>query len=170
MSAGELVTRKMLCQLSSDDQLLIDAALKVRLMAQAPYSNYLVGAAVLNDRGAIYSGCNVERCSYSQTTHAEQNAIDSMIAQCGSVAIKAIVAVAADRDVVINKEVLLAQKKAPEGVPHFYCGHCRQIIWENCNGDTGVRCLLVDQTGVFITTIGSLLPYAFGPQDLGIHY
>src|SRR3989344_8619188 len=56
----------------------------VRKNAQAEFSHYLVGATVQSAKtGNIYRGCNVERVSYTQTSHAEPVAIDSMIAAEG---------------------------------------------------------------------------------------
>jgi cytidine deaminase len=34
--------------------------------AYAPYSNFQVGAAVLDDQGRIHAGCNVENAAYPQ--------------------------------------------------------------------------------------------------------
>ena len=39
---------------------LIEEALKAREFAYAPYSRFLVGAALLGKSGTIYRGCNVE--------------------------------------------------------------------------------------------------------------
>ena len=63
-----------------DEQDLIDAALAVRHNAYARYSNYRVGAALVDDRGKPFSGCNVENAAYPEGTCAEANAIAAMIA------------------------------------------------------------------------------------------
>ena len=154
------------------EQELINAALAARSRAQAPYSNFYVGSSVLTDKNEIYAGCNVERCSYTQTTHAEQNAIDNMVAHAGSAKITMIVAAAAPK----GKDIAL-QNPAPESSkpnlqsPAYFCGHCRQIIWENCYNDQSVKCVLVAPNGIiYCTTIGDLLPFPFGPIELGIAY
>lgn len=58
---------------------LVDSAREASLRAYCPYSRYPVGAAILSFDGQIYSGCNVENCSYTQTIHAEQAALTKAV-------------------------------------------------------------------------------------------
>src|SRR5260370_11632306 len=44
------------------------------------------------------------------------------------------------------------------------CGLCRQFLWEMCYG-TGLQVLT---RGHSPAALASLLPYAFGPKDLGL--
>ena len=91
---------------------IVDAAIAVRGNAYAPYSNFLVGAAVLlADGKTIISGCNVENASYGLSICAERNAICQTVAQFGKKTAIAAIAVAA----------------APLATP---CGACRQFIAE----------------------------------------
>ena len=53
-------------------KLLAEIAKYASGKAYCPYSQYPVGAAVLCFDGSVYTGCNVENCSYTQTIHAEQ--------------------------------------------------------------------------------------------------
>jgi len=48
--------------------------------AYSPYSAARVGACVIDDRGNIYSGCNVENSSYGLTQCAERNALAAAVA------------------------------------------------------------------------------------------
>ena len=54
---------------------LLDRARAVAARAYAPYSNYLVGAAVRARDGRIYEGVNVENAAYPLGICAERTAI-----------------------------------------------------------------------------------------------
>lgn len=55
----------------SKERELFNAAIKVQKNAYAPYSNFLVGAALRSSSGKIYTGCNVENIAYPEGTCAE---------------------------------------------------------------------------------------------------
>ena len=92
---------------------LLEAALAARENAHAPFSHFKVGAAVEDDAGRIFSGCNVENATYGLTICAERVAVFKAISE-GARKFKRI-AVAADTDVLTPP-----------------CGACRQILWEFC--------------------------------------
>jgi len=153
-------------QLPADEKNLFKEALKARNNAQAPYSNYHVGVALLSDKGTIHVGCNVERCTYTQTTHAEQNAIDSMIATIGPSKIEKIAVIGALKEVKIS-----LTEHSTMAISNVTCGHCLQIIWENCCNDASVKILNLEGNGIVaIATIDDLLPFRFGPENLNIFY
>ena len=126
---------------------LFDAARTARERAYAPYSNFLVGAALATPSGAIYAGANVENAAYPQGTCAETSAISAMI-QGGETAIDAILVVGAGEALVTP------------------CGGCRQRIREFARPDTKI---LVYGTEGYRRefTLDELLPYSFGPAHLG---
>lgn len=124
---------------------LIEKASAVRRMAHAPYSDFSVGAALLDDRGVVYSGCNVENASYGLSVCAERHAIAAAVGD-GS---RRFQALAVMTDV------------SPPGSP---CGACRQVLSEF--GDFPI--MLVNPDGERVeTSVGELLPMAFRPEDLG---
>lgn len=59
---------------------LIRLSCEARTKAHAPYSKFLVGAALLTDSGEIVSGCNVENASYGLTICAERVAFCTAVA------------------------------------------------------------------------------------------
>jgi len=127
-------------------QRLVDAARDARERAYAPYSNFSVGAAVLDEQGRIHAGCNVENAAYPQGLCAEANAIAHLV-MAGGRRIEAV-AVAG----VANE-------------PVTPCGGCRQKIREFAADGTPV--LVADASGLRVRfTLGELLPASFGPQHL----
>jgi cytidine deaminase len=70
-------------------QRLLSASLAARAHAHAPYSHYAVGAAVLDEHGAIHAGCNVENAAYPQGWCAEATALGAML-MAGSKRAKAV--------------------------------------------------------------------------------
>ena len=90
---------------------LLKAALTAQKQARAPYSRFNVGAAVLDDRGKVLGGCNVESAAYPATLCAERGAIGAAVAG-GAKGIEACVTVTADAD------------------PGSCCGVCRQLLSE----------------------------------------
>ena len=125
----------------SKERELFNAALKVQKNAYAPYSNFLVGAALRSSSGKIYTGCNVENIAYPEGTCAEAGAIASMIA-------------GGDREI---KELTVVADSPKPVAP---CGGCRQKISEFANGSTVIS--LATTSGVISSTsLKELLPGAF---------
>ncbi len=125
---------------------LIDAARQARARAYAPYSTFLVGAAVLDDQGQIHAGCNVENAAYPQGWCAEASALAAMVMAGG----RRVLAVAVCAE-------------APE--PVTPCGGCRQKLREFAAGDCPVW--VADLNGLRGSyTMAELLPHGFGPEHL----
>jgi cytidine deaminase len=104
---------------------LAEAALAVRQNAHAPYSHFLVGAAIEDAAGRIHTGCNVENATYGLSICAERVAVFKAISEGARKFRRAVVA--ADTDTLTPP-----------------CGACRQILWEFC-GD--VELTLVNPRG-----------------------
>ncbi|HLZ65237.1 MAG TPA: cytidine deaminase [Aliidongia sp.] len=121
---------------------LLQAALKARARAHAPYSGFKVGAALRAADGSIHAGCNVENAAFPQGQCAEATAIGVMVA-AGAGPIAEILVVA----------------DGPETVTP--CGGCRQRLVEFADPSTPVH--LAGPDGVRATvSLGDLLPRAFG--------
>ncbi|MGI6550019.1 MAG: cytidine deaminase [Syntrophomonadales bacterium] len=60
---------------------LLRLAQEVRGHAYAPYSGFKVGAALVDTKGRIFTGCNVENASYGLTICAERAAITKAISE-----------------------------------------------------------------------------------------
>jgi cytidine deaminase len=125
-------------------QKLIESSLGARHWAYAPYSRYMVGAALLTSSGKIYDGVNVENAVYSTTICAERVAIFKAVSE-GE-----------------RKFTAIAVATSNGGTP---CGACRQVLSEF---GLDIQVLIVNGEGIVEqeTTVAELLPGAFGPQDL----
>jgi len=126
-------------------QPLIEAAKRARLQSVAPFSKFLVGAAVRTENGKVYTGCNVESASYGLTVCAERVAIWKALSE-GERQFTEL-AVVADTDSLTPP-----------------CGTCRQIIWEFCKH---ARIVLANLQGKSeAVSIVDLLPRAFDARFL----
>ena len=137
-------------------KLLIEEAAKARNMAYAPYSKYLVGAALVVPSGRIYTGCNVENASYGLTNCAERTAIFKAVSE-GQRHIDAIAIVGGP---LIPEETEGAFK--PSGEYAFPCGACRQVLSEFLPESGDIYIIVangVDDYKVF--TLSELIPYTF---------
>ena len=119
---------------------LVQAALHVRLNAHAPFSHFLVGAALEDSEGRVHTGCNVENATYGLTICAERNAVFKAVSEGARKFTR--IAIVAD-----------AAQLAPP------CGACRQILWEFA-GD--IEMTLANLSGKTETLrLSSIFPRAF---------
>ncbi|MCX7175749.1 MAG: cytidine deaminase [Proteobacteria bacterium] len=130
----------------SEKQTLVEAARLARKNAYAPYSRYLVGAAVLDEHGRIHVGCNVENAAYPEGLCAEAGALSAMVLSGGRRA-RAVVVVGAGGTWVTP------------------CGGCRQKLREFCDADTPILTANEQDLGPTYT-LEQLLPASFGPEHL----
>ena len=139
--------------LADPEQRLALEAVAARKSAYAPYSHFKVGAALIDEKGAVHSSCNVEGADYTLTTHAEMGAINAMV-RSGVLRLK--------------KMAVAVQAKTGWAMP---CGLCRQKIREFSSGpDVAVLGINLDEKEeireVWISSLDELLPYSFGPEHL----
>jgi cytidine deaminase len=124
-----------------DWQLLHDEAKKIMTKAYAPYSKFPVGVAALVSDGRIVTGCNVENASYGLGLCAECGLISQLVSSGGG---RLIAAVCVDS----------------EGNFLSPCGRCRQLLFEHGGNE------LLFMTAEGPTPMSTLLPWAFGPDNL----
>ena len=60
---------------------LVEKAERVAAKAYAPYSNYLVGAAVRTRDGRVFEGVNVENAAYPLGVCAEKSALTTAVTE-----------------------------------------------------------------------------------------
>jgi cytidine deaminase len=124
---------------------LLTAALAARQHAHAPYSHFLVGAALEDASGRVHTGCNIENATYGLTLCAERVAVFKAMSE--GVREFRRIAVAADTETLTPP-----------------CGACRQILWEFC-GD--IEVMLVNPRGKSETLrMKDLFPRAFDASFL----
>ena len=109
----------------------------------APYSHVTVGACAVTSDGRHVEGSNVENASYGLTLCAECSLVSDLVREGGG-------------------RLVAVSIVAGDGQPIVPCGRCRQLLFEHGGNE-----LLVDTgDGAAPVTLQSLLPHAFGPEDL----
>ncbi|BBH21274.1 cytidine deaminase [Paenibacillus baekrokdamisoli] len=135
-------------ELTDSWKLLMDAAINARKNAYVPYSNFQVGAALLDGNDNVHLGCNVENAAYGPTNCAERTALFRAIADGNKRGTFQAIAVVGDTDGPITP-----------------CGVCRQVLVELCLPDMPV--IMGNLNGdIQVTTVAELLPGAFTPESL----
>ena len=129
----------------SETENLIRIATEARSCSLAPFSNFLVGAALRTGEGKVFTGCNIESASYGLTVCAERVAIWKALSEC-------------ERDFTDLVIVVDTEQLTPP------CGTCRQIIWEFAKHATIMLGNLRGETQ--IVSIKELLPRAFDARFL----
>jgi cytidine deaminase len=126
---------------------MLDLARRALAHAHAPYSRFRVGACLRGAGGRLYAGCNVENAA-------------SPVGQCAEATAVGTLVTAGEREIV---EVVVLTEGDGLCPP---CGRCRQQLAEFARPDTPIH--LCGPEGVRLsTTLGALLPLAFGADTLG---
>ena len=134
---------------AKSDSTLITAAIDAMSRAYAPYSDFAVGAALLDEQGRIHCGVNVENAAYPNGICAETSAIAMMVNAGGSRIERIAVAGGTDAGDILCTP----------------CGGCRQRIREFAAPDTVI--IIANPGGEQQRfTLADLLPYSFGPENL----
>ncbi len=141
--------------LSAEDAELLDAAKEASKYTYNPYSGFAVGAALRLSDGSVVTGANIENASYGAVICAERAAVAHAYSQ-------------GRRDIVAIAVIAPSDKSEELTGP---CGICRQVLLE-VSQVAGVPIKVIlsngDSSKTEVTDIASLLPRAFGPDNLGI--
>ena len=130
------------------DRELVETAADTMKNAYAPYSGFKVGAALLAENGAVYSGCNTENASYPAGICAERAALAAAVTAGERKFMKLAV--------VGGKSGIITDFCTP-------CGICRQALSE-FGGDTEI--LLFNGSMIKKLRLSDLLPDSFGRDSL----
>lgn len=131
---------------------MIRSAIEARKKAYAPYSGYMVGAAVLTNELRIYTGCNIENASYTPSICAERTAISKAVSE-GWRRLKAIAIVGSPIGDTISQYA-------------FPCGVCRQVMREFTDPEEFVVITARSEQDYKLYKLYELLPESFGPDNL----
>ena len=137
-------------ELSAQDRILAEAAVKATRNAYTPYSHFNVGAAIRLSNGEIVTGANQENMAYPSGLCAERTAMFHASAQYPDAAMEALALAA-----VKNGELC--------PVPATPCGACRQVMAE-----FGIPKIVMSnlQGDIKIMTAEELLPYSFNVASM----
>lgn len=120
---------------------LIDEAIEARKNAYVKYSNFAVGAVVVDENGKHFKGVNVENASYGLTNCGERTAIFTAVTNG-------------------MKKISIICIVADTSGPVSPCGACRQVIKEFSDNET-IIILANLKRNYKIITVDELLPFGF---------
>jgi cytidine deaminase len=140
----------LLDELSEEQVLLVNSAIKAARDAYAPYSEYHVGAALRLANGEIIIGSNQENAAYPSGLCAERVALFYAGARHPDVQVLSI-AIAAIREGIIQEN------------PVAPCGACRQVLYEKeSQGDAPMELILYGSKKIqVVNRVTDLLPLPF---------
>lgn len=142
-------------ELDQQDSILAQKAIEAAKNAYAPYSGFMVGAALRLVNGEIITGNNQENAAYPSGLCAERVAIFWAGSQYNDIPAQSM-AIAAFKDGIMTEE------------PITPCGACRQVIAEyEHRFNTSYSLILLGAKRVFkLKKSTYLLPLGFEPSVL----
>jgi cytidine deaminase len=132
---------------------LVAVARQAATRAYAPYSNFRVGCAVESVEAAVVTGANMENACYRLGLCAEQSALT-----------------AAQHSFGLDRVARIAVVGGTDATVCTPCGGCRQAILEAAQlsgRDVEILCASGDGSVIERHRIGELIPFGFGPANLG---
>jgi cytidine deaminase len=143
-------------ELSQQERQAIEMAQEAAKDAYAPYSNFLVGAALVLEDGTMFKGSNQENAAYPSGLCAERTALFAMSAHHPNKKIKMI--------------AVTARRRSEEHfLPAMPCGACRQVMAEyEHKQQEAIPVLLQGPDGKYyrLRSVSDLLPFQFTKEHL----
>ncbi len=142
--------------LINEDKVLMEWANKAKEKAYAPYSNFKVGAALVDSNGKVFMGANMENASFPICICAEGALLTSYNTDGAAANIESVAITASSASHIVNHPV------AP-------CGACRQMLSEmEIKQKKHIRLILMGESGpiYIIKSIKDILPIQFTNSDL----
>lgn len=142
--------------LDAESKYLVHKAKEAASHAYAPYSKFMVGAALLLDNGKVVTGCNQENAAYPSGMCAERVALYTKAAQH-------------PEEKIMKIAVVAKRKNAKELLPATCCGSCRQVMLEfEMRQHSSIKVVMLDKDNhwVVASSAGCLLPFSFSKIHL----
>ncbi len=124
---------------------LIGRAIEARKNAYAPYSGFMVGAALECGDGSIYTGCNIENAAFTPTNCAERTAFFKAVSEGKRKFCR----------------IAIVGGKGGEMTAPAPCGVCLQVMAEFCEAETFEVIMAVSEENYSVKRLGELLPCGF---------
>lgn len=143
-------------ELPAIEKALVGEAVMAASGAYAPYSHFMVGAALLLDSGEIVRGDNVENAAYPSGSCAEKTALSFAVVNFRGKKVVSI-AIAALADGSLTEE------------PVPPCGNCRQMLIEEEQRSGGpIKIILAGKSAIYVLENSqALMPLSFTGRNLG---
>ncbi|MBO6606854.1 cytidine deaminase [Psychroserpens sp.] len=148
---SQLIVYNNVDELPDNIASLMEKAKEARLRAYAPYSKFLVGAAILLDNGEVVTGNNQENASYPSGLCAERTAIYYAGSKYPDAKI-------------LSMALTAGSQEQSNSTPIPPCGACRQSIAEyEVKQDEPIEIYFMGTTGKVVKShsLANLLPLGF---------
>lgn len=143
-------------ELEEIERKLLNKAKEGQEKAYAPYSNFLVGAAVLLQNGEIINGGNQENAAYPACICGERTVLSAASAMFPNI-----------RPLMLA--VVVKNLKKEQTTPAAPCGECRQYIFElESRFNEAIPIIMQAESNKIykVNSSAELLPLAFAKKDL----
>ena len=144
-------------EMDESERMLIESASEAAGKAYAPYSHFMVGAAILLDDGTIVKGANVENAAFPSGSCAERTALSYAVSNYPDRWAVAIAITA------LSKGIMTSEPVPP-------CGNCRQMLLEEeLRLGKPVKVIIAGKERIYVMQSSeSLMPLHFNKTNLNL--